>query len=232
MAASPTWSRATGHLGLLGVAAAVVLIGLLHVLPPSSQISVVRRTISEYALLEDAWLFNVGVLALAAGSFAVIAALVGRGVIRAVSPASVLIAVWALCLIAIVLFPKNNWAIGPSVGGMIHRYASVVAFLTLPIAAIIVGRAARSAWPVWLGVLSLGWFAFILGAVMLQPFTGVRWWVAIPLGAVERGLLITEVAALAALAVLDCPRFARTGLGRQQPVISAPPHAADISVRG
>ncbi|CAM3712133.1 DUF998 domain-containing protein [Kibdelosporangium persicum] len=231
-ASSTTWSRATGHLGLVGVAASVVLIGLLHVLPPSSQVNVVRRTVSEYALLEDAWVFNVGVLALAAGSFAVIAALVGRGVIRAVSPASVLIAVWALCLIAVVVFPKNNWAIGPSVGGMIHRYASVVAFLTLPIAAIIVGRAARAAWPVWLGVLSLGWFALILGAVVLQPFTGVRWWVAIPLGAVERGLLITEVAAVAALACVGLSSLRSKALGRQEPAIATAPHAADITVRG
>ncbi|MFC0106673.1 DUF998 domain-containing protein [Kibdelosporangium aridum] len=230
MAALTPWSRATANLGLFGVAASVLTIGSLHVLPPSSQVSPVRRTISEYALLEDAWVFNVGVMALAIGSFAVIAALVSRQIIKPFSPASILIGLWALCLIAIVVFPKNNWAIGPSFGGMIHRYASVVAFLTLPIAAIIVGRKAKAAWPTWLGVLSLGWFAFILGAVMLQPVTGVRWWVAIPLGAVERGLLVTEVAAVAALACVGLSSLRSDGLGRQKPAISTPPHATDISV--
>lgn len=202
MAAMSRWPRATAILGLSGVAAAVLLIGVLHLIPPSSQVSVVRRTISEYALLEDAWVFNLGVLALAIGSLAVIAALAGRNLIKPLSPASALLTLWSLCLVAIVAFPKNNWAIGPSFGGMIHRYASVVAFISLPIAAIVIGRATRSVWPVWLGAISLGWFGLILGAVVLQPFTGTRWWVAIPLGAVERGLLLTEVAAVASLAVL------------------------------
>ncbi|ALG11159.1 DUF998 domain-containing protein [Kibdelosporangium phytohabitans] len=202
MAAITKWSRATGTLGLLGVAASVLLIGLLHVLPPSSEVSVVRRTISEYGLLENAWVFNLGVFALALGSLAVLATLVGRNVIRPFSVSSVLITSWSLCLMAVVVFPKNNWAIGPSVGGMIHRYASVVAFISLPVAAILAGRAAKAAWPVWLGVLSLGWFGLIIGAVLLQPFTGVNWWIAIPLGAVELGLLMTEVAAVAALAVV------------------------------
>ncbi|ONI91502.1 hypothetical protein ALI144C_01055 [Actinosynnema sp. ALI-1.44] len=205
MAAITKWPRAAGALGLLGLvgtAASVLLIGLLHVLPPSSEVSVVRRTISEYGLLEDAWVFNLGVVALALGSLAVMAALAVRQVIRPFSAASVLITLWSLCLLAVVVFPKNNWAIGPSVGGMVHRYASVVAFICLPIAAIVVGRAAKAAWPVWLGVLSLAWFGLIVGAVVLQPFTGVYWWIAIPLGAVERGLLITEVAAVAALALI------------------------------
>jgi hypothetical protein len=208
MAAMTRWPRATASFGLSGVAAAVLLIGVLHVIPPSSRVSVVRRTISEYALLEDAWVFNLGVLALAFGSLAVIASLAGQKLIKAISPASILLGIWSLCLIAIVAFPKNNWAIGPSFGGMIHRYASVVAFVSLPIAAILIGRAARSAWPVWLGAISLGWFGLILGAVVLQPFTGTRWWVAIPLGAVERGLLLTEVAAVASLAVLGLARKA------------------------
>jgi hypothetical protein len=208
MAAMTRWPRATASFGLSGVAAAVLLIGVLHVIPPSSQVSVVRRTISEYALLEDAWVFNLGVLALAFGSLAVIASLAGQKLIKAISPASILIGIWSLCLIAIVAFPKNNWAIGPSFGGMIHRYASVVAFISLPIAAILIGRATRSVWPVWLGAISLAWFGFILGAVVLQPFTGTRWWVAIPLGAVERGLLLTEVAAVASLAVLGLARKA------------------------
>jgi hypothetical protein len=208
MAAMTRWPRATAYLGLVGVAAAVLLIGVLHVIPPSSQVSAVRRTLSEYALLDDAWMFNLGVLAVAFGSLAVIAALAGQKLIKWVSPASALITLWSLCLIAIVAFPKNNWAIGPSFGGMIHRYASVVAFVSLPIAAILIGRAARSVWPVWLGAISLGWFGFILGAVILQPFTGTRWWVAIPLGAVERGMLLTEVAAVASLAVLGLARKA------------------------
>ncbi|MET0136132.1 MAG: DUF998 domain-containing protein [Kibdelosporangium sp.] len=197
----PRWTRAGAQLGLTGVAASILLIGLLHVIPPSSQVSAVRRTISEYALLADGWVFDLGVTALAVGSLAVLVSLIGHRAVKAGSFPSLLIVLWSACLLAIVAFPKNNWAAGGAgMGGMIHRYASVTAFVSLPLAAILIGRATRSAWPVWLGAISLAWFAFILGAVLLQPFTGVRWWVAIPLGAVERGLLFTEVAAVASLA--------------------------------
>jgi hypothetical membrane protein len=202
-------TRVAKALGLLGVVAAVLLIGALHVIPPSSRVNAIRRTISEYALLEDGWIFNLGVIALAVGSLAVLVSLVGHGVVKAVSPSSVLVVIWTACLLLIVAFPKANWAIGGSVGGVIHRVASVVAFVALPLAAILIGRDTRSAWPLWLGVASLLWFTVILGAVMMQPFTGTRWWLAIPLGAVERGMLFTEVLAVAALALVRTPRPAR-----------------------
>jgi uncharacterized protein DUF998 len=195
-------TRVAKVVGLLGVAAAVVLIGLLHVIPPSSQVSALRRTISEYALLSDAWVFNLGVIALVVASLAAVVSLVSQGVTKAVSLTSLLVVVWSACLLLIVALPKNNWAIGPSMGGTVHRAASVVAFVALPLAAILVGRATRSPWPMWLGIASLLWFAVILGAVVMQPFTGIRWWLAIPLGLVERGMLFTEVLAVTSLALV------------------------------
>ena len=53
----------------------------------------------------------------------------------------------------------------------------------------------------WLGVLSLAWFAPIFGALLLSPVTGTPWWRAIPLGLVERGLVISEVLAVIALGI-------------------------------
>ncbi|MFD1051206.1 DUF998 domain-containing protein, partial [Kibdelosporangium lantanae] len=111
--------------GLAGVAVAVVAMSLLHVVPPSSTVNPVTRTLSEYALLSDAWVFNLGVTALAVGSLAVVGSLVRQGVIRVVSVPAFLVAVWSACLLVIVAFPKNNWAIGPSMGGTLHRIASV-----------------------------------------------------------------------------------------------------------
>jgi hypothetical protein len=49
-------------------------------------------------------------------------------------------------------------------------------------------------------VLSLVCFSPILIAVALEPVTGVRWWRAIPLGAVERLLASAEVATVLAMA--------------------------------
>ena len=78
-------TRVAKAVGLLGVVTTVVLIGLQHIIPPSSQVSVLSRTISEYALLPDGWVFNLGVVALVLASLAVVVSLVSQGVIKAVS---------------------------------------------------------------------------------------------------------------------------------------------------
>jgi hypothetical protein len=194
---------------MAAVGVCVVLIGALHVLPPSSDVDPVRRTISQYALLETAAVFNVAVLALAAGSVATMLALIAGGLMPARSGGAVALALWAVGLAAVVYFPKHNWAVGPSADGTIHRVASVVAFLSLPVAALLVARGWRRH-PRWgghasvtvaLGLLSLACFAPIVVAVAIEPFTGVRWWRAIPLGAVERGLALAEVATVVSLAL-------------------------------
>ena len=127
--------RATAAAGLVGVALAVVFVGLLHVLY-AGDVDPVRRTISEYALRDLGWMFDTGVLALAAGSVAVLIALVRAGLVRWPSFAAVGMLVWAAGMVAVVVFEKTNWAVGPSVGGVIHRYASLVAFLVLPVATL------------------------------------------------------------------------------------------------
>ena len=58
--------RAAAAAGLVGVALAVVFVGLLHVLY-AGDVDPVRRTISEYALLPGGWLFDVAVVGLALG---------------------------------------------------------------------------------------------------------------------------------------------------------------------
>jgi hypothetical protein len=179
---------------------------VLHLLPPTSDISPVHRTISEYALTSSGWAFNLAVIMLALSSVAV---LVGA-VIRLVPPVSVgtvFGALWVGGLLAIVSFPKHNWALGAiSDTGQIHRLASLVAFIALPIAAMSIGRRRgqviqpRSArWAFRLGAASLLWFLPMLWAIATAPQT---WWQAIPLGLIERGLALTEVLALVALALL------------------------------
>jgi hypothetical protein len=51
-----------------------------------------------------------------------------------------------------------------------------------------------------LGAVSLLAFAPIPIVYLAEPYTGVRWWRAIPLGLVELGLALSEVAAVLALA--------------------------------
>ena len=205
--------RATAAAGLVGVALAVVFVGLLHVLY-AGDVDPVRRTISEYALRDLGWMFDTGVLALAGGSVAVLIALVRAGLVRWPSFAAVGMLVWAAGMVAVVVFEKTNWAVGPSVGGVIHRYASLVAFLVLPVATLAATRGRDGvAWPRWLAAAALAWLGAILSGVVLRPISGVPWWQFLPLGIMERGLAVTEVAIVVALAIWAGSRSARVAAG-------------------
>jgi hypothetical membrane protein len=207
-AGSTSTPRLLAILGLLGPVAAASLVGALHVLPETSGISPVSRTISEYALTDAAWAFNVGVIALAMGSLAILVAAAQAGLARVRSVGFVLGVAWVVALLTIVVFPKHNWAVGPSATGQIHRVASLVAFGCLPLAVILLARgravattdvASRSAF--WLAAASLGWFGVLVGAWLISPITGTPWYRALPIGLVERGLVLGEVAAVVAVGV-------------------------------
>ncbi|GIH11134.1 hypothetical protein Rhe02_92010 [Rhizocola hellebori] len=193
--------------GLAATAAGTVAMTALHLLPPSDRIDPIRRTISEYALHETAWLFNLAVLSLALGALAILLALARAKVVRPASLGGAGLLAWSAGLTAVVYFPKHNWTVGPSASGDIHRVASLAAFIGLPVAAIAIAWAWRhdnrwrvcALWTLTCAVAALLLLGVILGAFALQPVTGVRWWRIIPLGAVERGLGIAEVATVFAL---------------------------------
>ena len=205
-------NRGLASIGLAGIVAGPVAVGLLHVMPPTDRIDPVRRTISEYALHETAWVFNAGVLALAVGSLAVLAALAKAGVTRLNSLGGLGLLMWCVGLAAVVYFPKHNWALGPSNNGHVHRAASLIAFISLPVGALLIAWAWRR-YGAWRGralftagfaVLALLLFGIIIGAFALQPFTGVRWWQLIPLGAVERALATAEICVVLTLGWWAC----------------------------
>lgn len=179
----------------------------LHLLPPTSAISAVHRTISEYALTSSAWAFDLGVISLCVSSVAVFAALVVLRRIAARSAGTIFGGLWVAGLLTLVSFPKHNWALGGAgSSGQIHRIAALVAFLAFPMAVIAVagrrgrtGRPVAGRWAFWLATLSFAWFSPIVVAVVMAPRA---WWQEIPLGLVERGLALTEVSAVVALALL------------------------------
>jgi Protein of unknown function (DUF998) len=192
--------------GLAGVALAVVLVGALHVIEAET-VDPIRRTISQYALGGYKVVFDAGVLALAAGSALVLGGLARAGVVRVPSAGAAFLAVWSVSLVLVIAFEKIDWSVGPTPAGYVHRYASLVAFLSLPAAALVIGRRWRghavwgrfAAWSRGLAVLSLLWFAPILLGFVLRPLTGVPWWQFVPLGFTERGLAVSEVAAVVVL---------------------------------
>lgn len=188
---------------LAALVAGVVLMLALHVLPPTNEINPVRRTISQYALGPSKWIFDVAVLLVAAGSALAFGELVRRRVVRPLSGPVVLGALWTLSLLVVVWFTKTDWTVGPSVGGVIHRYASVVGFVALPLAVLLVAHRVFAAAPGWrrtaqgFGLVSLAGLGVLLVGVLRMIAGGGPWWRFVPLGLVERTMAAAAVAAIA-----------------------------------
>lgn len=185
-------------------AGATLILGLD--LAALGELDPLRRTISEHGLREYGWLFVLGIALLAAGSVAIGVSLARRRLAGVVG--TVALMAWSAGLLVIAWFPKHDWSVGPSLSGSIHRAGSVVAFLSLPLAALIIARPWRR---VERGTASLAAFAFGLLSVLfvlsmaavmtIGAQSGLPWWRVMPIGLVERGLAVIEVAALAALGV-------------------------------
>jgi Protein of unknown function (DUF998) len=192
--------------GALGLG--TVLMVALHLVPPTDRIDPVRRTLSEYALGPNKWIFDLAVLAVAAGSALLFAELLRRRLIRPLSGAAMLGTIWTVSLLIVVVFTKTNWSRGPSAGGVIHRYASLVGFAALPVAVLLLAGAAFPHAAGWrwaargFGILSLSWFGLIMfGVVNMVAGDGRPWWRFIPLGLVERAMAASAVAAIAVVAI-------------------------------
>lgn len=199
---------AQAGLGAITVAAAAIL-----TLEFSSGIDLARRTISEHQLGEHAWLFGVSVALIALGSLGIGATLVAQR--RARPLGLVALAGWSLGLLIVAAFPKHDWSVGPSFSGSVHRVGSVVAFVCLPVAVLLLARPWRDTMARVAAALGFGAVVWIAG-IALVGYTaardGIPWWRAMPvgLGAVERGLVFTEIAALAALGIWAVARQGRT----------------------
>jgi hypothetical membrane protein len=207
---APTRQRRSGAsavpvVGIFVLLAGAVAILVLHVVPPTSATSPWRRTISEYAYSSLGWVFNVGVLAVAAGSLIIASSLWASGALRRVSAGSLCLVAWSASLAVLVVFPKHDWSVGPSSHGSIHRAASLIAFASVPLAAIAIGRrrSGRLAVPartaMTCGIVSAGFLSLLVGAFLLRPLTGTPWYRVFPLGLMERGITAFAVAAIVAL---------------------------------
>jgi hypothetical protein len=205
--------------GLTLLSVGSLLILLLHVLPPSDRVNPMTRTISEYALGANGWMFDLGVLALAVGSMAVLAGLVRAGVVRALGGTSLFITLWSASLTVLVIFEKYDYQNGGHTGasGMIHRMASLVAFLSLPLAVLLASRGAArrnpgwrrpAAWTRWAGIVSCACLSLLIYAIVRSLFTDVSWWRVFPLGAMERLIALSDIVAVSVLGIWA--RTART----------------------
>jgi hypothetical protein len=217
---------ATG--GSLAVVATVAMVGLLDL-----TVGPLRRTISEYALGDYRPVFDTAVLLLAFGSLAILTALVHKGLTRWRSAGSTALVLWSAGLLLVVAFPKTNWAMGTNeLSGGIHRFGSMIAFVSLPVAVILLarpwlrdtvwGRHARATMAS--GVVSVVAFLPILYAIAMGAASDVRWWRVFPLGYIERILLAAEVGAVLVVGLwaIAASRVAPWRVGETSRLMSAP----------
>ncbi|SEG98955.1 Protein of unknown function [Nonomuraea solani] len=195
----------------LGAAGAGVAVILGLELASLGEMNPIRRTISEHGLGPDGWIFGLGVGLLATGSAAIGVSLARKRLAGVFG--TVALMAWSVGLFMTAWFEKHDWSVGPSMSGSIHRVGSFVAFLSLPLAAVIIARPWRhrersraTLVAFGLGVCSVLWVAGIGAAMLIGAGNGLPWYRVMPLGLVERGMAVTEVAALLALGVWAAAR--------------------------
>ena len=196
-------ARRLAVLGIGGVAVSTVAIGFLHLVEPSRSLDPLSRTISEYALLSNGWIFNWGVLLLAFASVLVLLAMIVRQIVPWKSWGALMTFVWSIGLVGLVVFPKQGFGNNPSLAGRVHWTWTLIAFFSLPIGTCLMcwqHRVVAGRWPRWavrLSMIAGGWFVILTAQTLISAVTPIHAWVVV--GLVERGLSLTEMAVVAVL---------------------------------
>ena len=161
---------------LVGSAWFVVSVILLHFLQPA--MSPLTDAVSYYVHGRSGWLLTSGLLSWGFASVAVLVGLFRPGRRLGQGAGWWALAVWCLGVILGGVFPADplgNWDKPPSIAGMIHGSAAMVAFVAFPIAAIQLGRRFREdhsgprggRMASWLGVAALA--SLLVFFVSLAP---------------------------------------------------------------
>lgn len=194
-----------------GILLGVVLIGILHLVPPTRGIDPVIVTISEYGRSPLAPVFVAAIALIAVGSAATLALVVREGACRPWSLATLGLTLWVAGMIGVAAFQKADWTAGATLAGYTHRAASVVAFVALPVAVLALGAGARRRRARDRRSLTA---ALVLAAAVLIAMTvlgvfigiaearGLPWWTMMPVGLTERLVVAVELVALTLLVVV------------------------------
>ncbi|MEU5549547.1 DUF998 domain-containing protein [Micromonospora sp. NPDC047793] len=216
-----TRNSATLALGGIVLAALLAVIGHAGV----EDLDPLHLTVSDYAVSESGGAIHLAMLTLAAASAVLVLGLrrldrpagpagTGRG---GVGAAQVLLAAWAGGLLLAGLVPTNPPGTEMDTAAYLHRYASVVAFLALPLAGWLIaaqlpttartastaGTASTARTARWLRALAVA--SLLLAAAMIwSAYPGDRAYY----GLIERALILAEVVLLTVLAatLLPTPR--------------------------
>lgn len=195
-----------GGLAIAGVALAALLAGYLHV-RLAGVVSPIRQTVSDYALSPAGKaVFAAMCLVLAVGSLGLVSAVVTLrpyGTARRGYVIVLLLTAWCLGLTVAALFPTDPMGGRMSLDGEAHRWAIVLAFVSLPaVAWLLAGPGARG-WGPYAGTLRF-WArtGFVsLGVLMITyaPVVGIARGPVI-IGLSERWVLFVHLALLVTLA--------------------------------
>ncbi|MGI5246081.1 DUF998 domain-containing protein [Dactylosporangium sp. CA-139066] len=179
-------------LALAGFALAAALVVDGH-LDPNGNLNPWSLTVSDFAVSDRGGVVDWAMVVMAAASGALLLALHRTGV-RIEAWVAGLFAVWAAGLTVAAIVPTDAPGLALSAAGSVHRYASVAAFVALPVAGwrlaqrVPHGRAVRA-----LAAVSVGCAL----AMVYSAFPGDR----VLIGLAERLLLVAEAGLLVALAL-------------------------------
>ncbi|GAA1678745.1 hypothetical protein GCM10009765_29990 [Fodinicola feengrottensis] len=131
---------------LAGVAAlllAVLSVGYLHMVAPAA-LSPIRDTVSDYVYLHGAGgLFNFSAVMTAFGSVGLMVGL-RYSRLRVSKLTYALMGLWCAGLVLLPTFPTDRLLADLTVTGAVHRYLSLIAFISLPLAGLGVASALAS----------------------------------------------------------------------------------------
>ncbi|MFC8300464.1 DUF998 domain-containing protein [Micromonospora orduensis] len=191
-------TRNTGLLALGGIAVAALLTVIGH-LEVNDDLNPWALTISDFAVSDRGGVIDVAMVVLALATVALLHGLrrTGPPGPRSGRTAEVLLGAWVAGLLLAAVVPTNEPGTAMTTAAYLHRYASVVAFLALPVGGWLLARrpdlASAAGTIRTLVLLSLT----LAGAMIWSAYPGDR----VLIGLAERLLILTEVAVLATVAV-------------------------------
>ncbi|MET7666679.1 DUF998 domain-containing protein [Micromonospora luteifusca] len=193
-------TRSTGLFALGGIALAALLTVIGH-LEVNDDLSPWALTISDFAVSDRGGVIDVAMMVLALATVALLYGLRRTGPPRAESgrTAEFLLGTWAAGLLLAAVVPTNEPGTAMTTAAYLHRYASVVAFLALPVGGWLLARRSDLA-PAARTLRTLVLLSLALAAAMIwSAYPGDR----VLIGLAERLLILAEVAVLATVAVIQ-----------------------------
>ena len=195
------------HAALAGVGGFVVAMLALHWLQPGLGL---RDDAISYAVHGPyGWLVTVGLLALGLGSLALTVGIAWSGPQRGMAAGRWLLAIWTAGVLLGAVFPADppgNWNKPPSPAGAVHGMVSLVAFVALPLAGLLLALGLRrdQRWRplgAWLLALALASTAALLAFLAALAPAIISPGPPVLLGLTERVLLVADTAWLAAAGI-------------------------------